>query len=181
MLLETAPFGLADSRSAGDRRLSVRFRAFCAHLMLRKLWDLSKVHLNRNMPEVPEAQTALNADSDLLIESYTLHCCEIRGTSAQQEMCYTFISRNPWPDCDKMGPDVTGVTRWWEEKEQWEDSVKMDRQLGREKPDHLGNLEHSIFSDTLQRDCAHGKRSPENLRLELDEKAIPALEAHAML
>lgn len=61
MLLETAPFGLADSRSAGDRRLSVRFRTFCAHLMVRKLWDLSEVPLNTNMPEVPEVWAALNA------------------------------------------------------------------------------------------------------------------------
>lgn len=63
----------------------------------------------------------------------------------------------------------------------WKGSGKMDRQFGRKKLDHLGNLEHSIFSDTLQRDCAYGKKSPENFKLELEEKAIPALEAHALL
>lgn len=64
-------------------------------------------------------------------------------------MCLTFISRNPWPDCDKTSPDVAGVTRWWEKKEHGR-TVKMDRDFGRKKLDHLGNLEHSIFSDTLK-------------------------------
>lgn len=68
MLLETAPFGLPGSRSAGDRRLSVRFRTFCAHLMVGKLWDLSKVPLNTDVPEVPEVWTALNATLILLLE-----------------------------------------------------------------------------------------------------------------
>lgn len=56
----------------------------------------------------------------------------------------------------------------------------MDRQFGRKKLEHLGNLECSSFSGTLQRDCGYGKKSPENLRLELDEKAISALEAHVV-
>lgn len=56
----------------------------------------------------------------------------------------------------------------------------MDRQFGRKKLENLGNLECSSFSGTLQRDCGYGKKSPENLSLELDEKAISALEAHVV-
>lgn len=62
----------------------------------------------------------------------------------------------------------------------WEDTVKMDRQFGRKKLDHSGYWAHSRFSGALQRDCAYGKKSPENIRLEFDEKASPALEAHTL-
>lgn len=56
----------------------------------------------------------------------------------------------------------------------------MDRQFGRKKLDHSGYWAHSRFSGALQRDCAYGKESPENTRLEFDEKAGLALEAHTL-
>lgn len=62
----------------------------------------------------------------------------------------------------------------------WEDTVKMDRQFGRKKLDHSGYLAHSRFSGALQRDRAYGKKSPENIRLEFDEKTNLALEAHTL-
>lgn len=62
----------------------------------------------------------------------------------------------------------------------WEDIVKKDRQFGRKKLDHSGYLAHARFSGALQRDCAYGKKSPENIRLEFDEKASPVLEARSL-
>lgn len=56
----------------------------------------------------------------------------------------------------------------------------MDRQLGRKKLDHSGYLAHSRFSGALQRDCAYGKESPENVRMEFDEKASLALGDHTL-
>lgn len=56
------------------------------------------------------------------------------------------------PRCGRCHQVVAG-------KGAWEGSVEMDRQFGRKNLDRLGNLEHSKFSDTLQRDCAYGKKN----------------------
>jgi len=95
-------------------------------------------------------------------------------------MCLAVISGNPQPGCVKKSPDVACVTRVVGGKGAWEDTVKMDRQFGMKMLDHSGYLAHSRFSGGLQRDCAYGKKSSENIRLAFDEKASLALEAHTL-
>lgn len=96
--------------------------------MVGKLWDLSKVPLNTDVPEVPEVWTALNATLILLLELHLAVLWNQRYTCTAADVSHNYLQEPEarlWqnePRCGRCHQVMGGTGAW-------EGSVKMDRQL----------------------------------------------------